>query len=537
MPHYKRRIFIILLFIFLATSICVIFVNTTQTANKYVIIEYKHKHKSVCTLPANIEIGSITGTSPPSSGDWNISDITVVENETLIINGSIFIENGGVLVLRSSTLYMNLNSDGEYWIEVLNGGNMTMVDSTITAYNPDNNYYIKIYSGSKFCMDRSEVSYAGYTWGFDGDKTGLWINTDNVTISNSILSHNYCGVYTYDDSSNVSVASCNISNNHYGMYTWESSNISVVNCNFSHNYYNVYIYDSNNVSVINGSISNTDKRGMFIQYSDNVSIENCTITNNWVSVYIYDSNVSIYFNSLSGIDYSIYISDKDSVNVTIYLNNILSPVYDAGSSRFDNGTYGNYWGVTGPDSNHDWIIDTPHEIDDDSVDQKPLLYPIEVYLYPNSDFDGDSLTNKNEKIYGTNATNPDTDGDGMPDGWEVSYGLNATDSGDASQDADSDGLTNLQEYQYGTNATNPDTDGDGVLDGTEIAQGSNPLNASSTPFSKSIGGAIPSTITIIATVATVVVVLIIGVLVLKKRLTNKKQTLLTFFTFLKQSYL
>jgi len=48
----------------------------------------------VCTLPANIEIGSITGTSPPSSGDWNISDITVVENETLIINGSIFIEIG-----------------------------------------------------------------------------------------------------------------------------------------------------------------------------------------------------------------------------------------------------------------------------------------------------------------------------------------------------------------------------------------------------------------------------------------------------------
>ncbi|NTW13635.1 MAG: hypothetical protein HGA31_01230 [Candidatus Moranbacteria bacterium] len=43
------------------------------------------------------------------------------------------------------------------------------------------------------------------------------------------------------------------------------------------------------------------------------------------------------------------------------------------------------------------------------------------------------------------------------------------------EDSDQDGLTNAEEQLYGTDATNPDTDGDGYTDGVEVRSGYNPM--------------------------------------------------------------
>lgn len=87
-----------------------------------------------------VRIGSITGTPPPESGDWTISDTTIVENSTLIINGSIVVDSQGALILRDTEIYMNLEYDGQYRIDIY--GNLTMLRSLITAYNASNSYYI-----------------------------------------------------------------------------------------------------------------------------------------------------------------------------------------------------------------------------------------------------------------------------------------------------------------------------------------------------------------------------------------------------------
>ena len=90
-------------------------------------------------------------------------------------------------------------------------------------------------------------------------------------------------------------------------------------------------------------------------------------------------------------------------------------------------------------------------------------------LSPNSDFDGDGLSN---------IIDPDSDNDGLPDGVEVSLGLNPlrADSNfngipDGSEDGDADGLPNSEEILENTDPTNPDTDGDGLLDGEEVIAG------------------------------------------------------------------
>lgn len=55
--------------------------------------------------------------------------------------------------------------------------------------------------------------------------------------------------------------------------------------------------------------------------------------------------------------------------------------------------------------------------------------------------------------------------------------LNANDNVNLFKDADNDGLTDEEEVLYGTDATNPDTDGDGYLDGEEVDSGYNPAGS------------------------------------------------------------
>jgi len=91
---------------------------------------------------------------------------------------------------------------------------------------------------------------------------------------------------------------------------------------------------------------------------------------------------------------------------------------------------------------------------------------------PNSDRDGDALSNKEEYENNTDPNNADTDGDGLLDKWEVDNKLNPRlNGGDdgASGDPDVDGLINWDERRYGTNPQKKDSDGDGLNDNEEIA--------------------------------------------------------------------
>jgi len=67
----------------------------------------------------------------------------------------------------------------------------------------------------------------------------------------------------------------------------------------------------------------------------------------------------------------------------------------------------------------------------------------------NVDTDGDGLSNRGERQFGTDPQVVDTDGDGLDD---------------------------YQEWGIGTDGTNPDTDGDGYTDWEEIEGGSDPVD-------------------------------------------------------------
>jgi hypothetical protein len=106
---------------------------------------------------------------------------------------------------------------------------------------------------------------------------------------------------------------------------------------------------------------------------------------------------------------------------------------------------------------------------------------------PNGDPDHDGVTNLGEFFWGTDPNNPDTDGDGLPDGEEIvtqlAWGIGSPTDPDSDHDGiddlhddyDGDGLSNLEERQLGTYYVLFDSDFDGLSDGWEVAHGSNPL--------------------------------------------------------------
>ncbi|MEX0569464.1 MAG: right-handed parallel beta-helix repeat-containing protein, partial [Candidatus Njordarchaeota archaeon] len=197
-------------------------------------------------------IKTITGDTPPKNGDWIISNPTVVENEVLIINGSILIQDGGSLKLIDSIIYMNLTSDGEHRIEVYGGGSLTVINSTITAYNTSNNYYIVVDFNASLNISDSNISYAGYDHGYPG----VLINTENATITNSVFDKNYYGVYL-TDANNTLIYSCRFINSRFRPIHIKSSiNVSLINNTIENNNGGVFIFDSSNIRIINNTISN-----------------------------------------------------------------------------------------------------------------------------------------------------------------------------------------------------------------------------------------------------------------------------------------
>ncbi len=130
-----------------------------------------------------------------------------------------------------------------------------------------------------------------------------------------------------------------------------------------------------------------------------------------------------------------------------------SPVLRNGGIVTNNTSFSDYHGET---------RDTTNGVDigvDEFVDNNADTYADAYYLSPDSDLDGDELTNQQEDAAGTSRTLADTNGDNISDYVAVVSAIGAT-----GNDIDGDGLTLAQEQVIGTSDLTADSDGDGVND-------------------------------------------------------------------------
>ena len=195
--------------------------------------------------------GTITGDNPPPVGDWNIHNDTVVENETIILNGNLTVYSGATLIFRNVTLLMNSTSSVEYAIEVLSGGTFRIFDldndntttadaSVIERYDANYTYFFRAYDGSTLEIRNSEIHGCGR---FSGllENEGLYIETDSATIDHNLISNNYYGIVLYGSDATVSNNTITW-NDDRGVYAGYWSNGTIENNWITWNYdYGIYV--------------------------------------------------------------------------------------------------------------------------------------------------------------------------------------------------------------------------------------------------------------------------------------------------------
>ena len=140
---------------------------------------------------------SITGNLPPASGDWIITEETVVKSESIAMNGDIIVENGGCLTLEYSKLRMNSGSSNTYKIEVLRGGKLTAKSTTISSGDSNYNYDLFFLPGSSGDLIKCTITDCGTT---SPGSEGIKIETNDVRIINCTITNCYHGINIVDGS-------------------------------------------------------------------------------------------------------------------------------------------------------------------------------------------------------------------------------------------------------------------------------------------------------------------------------------------------
>jgi hypothetical protein len=128
-----------------------------------------------------------------------ITDYTIYQNETIILDGNITIENYGQLDIRDCRIIINTLSNGSCGIFVMAGGVLRIDHSNISS-NTSFNYIFVLYNKSNCIISKSEIRNCGYDAGYDPIseclKHGIGTQSDNLTIQDSVIYYDQAGIFS-----------------------------------------------------------------------------------------------------------------------------------------------------------------------------------------------------------------------------------------------------------------------------------------------------------------------------------------------------
>jgi len=374
--------------------------NTLQANNSEITMQIK---AATIIIDGDIELAANA-----SSGNGIQGDPYFIEN--YVIDGAsvncIDIRNTDAhFIIRNCTVFNGLN--GIYLENVSNAEvrNNTIHDNVRVSGNNEGNGIFLNASDSNTLIENNIYNNTGGAGLYSGNGVRLK-ESDNNTIINNVIYNNTGGsgwmsgngiMFEFNNQDNTAISNT-IYGNTGGSGDYSGNGISFVGIsdamvidNFIHNNTGTADQSGNGILIRNGA-----DRNEFIQ---NIIVNNTQ----------YGVNVSA-----STCDDNYFYQN------IIWENNNQIPTFT--DQVFDIGT------------NTTWASNIHN---------------------PDTDDDGDGLSNENETTLGTSPFQDDTDGDGLNDGDELN-----------------------------THSTNPlisDSDGDGYSDGVEIALGTNPLNPSDYP--------------------------------------------------------
>jgi len=117
-------------------------------------------------------------------GDWVVTGTESVEDTTIILDGNLIIEAGGVLRLTNVILRMEQSSSGAYQILANPGSSLVISKSTIEP-SQDNYRFAFSVRGANFVLTESRLKGVGIP-----SMSGLMISeTDGVTLEANTINH------------------------------------------------------------------------------------------------------------------------------------------------------------------------------------------------------------------------------------------------------------------------------------------------------------------------------------------------------------
>jgi len=260
--------------------------------------------------------------------NWTIHGLETITSQVKVIRRNLIIDSDGVLKVINSTLKINCTYDGEFCIIVRPGGELILLNSSITSVYPSYSFSLFVEPGAHLEMVNSNIIGCGskFNPGFvirscdvkiiggnimnchngimlldvGGGKsvnimkmsiaynTGIGIacyNTSDMWIGDvHISSCEGGGIFIAGGSRGIAICSSEVKENgEFGIYiTCASNDISVNETTVEENEgFGVVINASSHVHLIDDTISFNGAHGVYCLSCHYVSIRNCSITENY----------------------------------------------------------------------------------------------------------------------------------------------------------------------------------------------------------------------------------------------------------------
>lgn len=206
------------------------------------------------------------------NNNWDVTTFVRFLNASIYLTGNLTVKSAGRLEFVNTTLYMNLNSNGQFKIIIegmftmddKDGNSSTQADaSRIISNVTSTKYTLAAQSTSKIFFNNSIIMDCGY----NGLNLGLNVLTNIAVFDDMLFKNNYCGIILKANGAMV-------------------RDSTFVGC-----YYGVYVYFCN-PTLEKLLITGSTGRGMYIYYSV-PSISDCILDNNRIGIYLQNSEPDI----------------------------------------------------------------------------------------------------------------------------------------------------------------------------------------------------------------------------------------------------
>ena len=277
--------------------------------------------------------GSVEGTT----------HITSVDNMTYTLTGNITSDTDGI-VLRKDNI-------------VINGAGYALQGPF--GFSKSDPITIGIHLSEKSNVTIKNIKIHGFKYGV------FLSSSSNNIISQSNITDSYHGIH-FTKSSNNTISENRITNANSGIRLVSSNYNRIYGNKVTNNVEGIKIEDAcSNNYVVENNVANNWNGVQLIQSSTNTISENNITTNKGRGLWLWSSfGNQIYHNNII----------NNTIQADILQADIQVPNY---TNSWDNGGEGNYWSdYVGIDDNSDGIGDTPYVIDENNIDNYPLMEPL-----------------------------------------------------------------------------------------------------------------------------------------------------------------